>query len=346
MTPHNNRILLVDDDISIHDSFPHLMEDTTQANNAPKYHIEHAWQGQEACARLTRAMRDQQPYALVILDVHMPPGWDGVQTALHLLYQHPFTEILFLSEENDFVWDNLLDQIGPSTNLPQLKKPLKQHALRTQVNHLIRKWNLLRENQATLPVKDPRLNTLKTLNSSLNNDSQQPRANFDSYDELTGLPETLYFQDRIDHALKRAQRQTQKLGVLLLDIARFSVIEELWGRDTSNTLLFEMGERISRCIREYNTTARLGQHRFGILIDLLDNNQHVADIAERILDYTQKDFMLDKQQITISCCIGYAHYPEHGESSKTLIYHAELALKKAHRKGSRNIVAYTVPRAY
>jgi diguanylate cyclase (GGDEF)-like protein len=322
------------------------MEDTARPSNGEHYHIDHAWQGQEACARLTRAMRDQQPYSLVIIDVRMPPGWDGVQTALHLLYQHPFTEILFISEENDYVWDDLLSRTETSSNLPQLKKPLKQQPLRKQVNNLIRKWNLLRESEAISPTKDPRLHTLKALNALLNNESSYPRASFDGYDELTGLPEMLYFQDRIDHALKRTQRHTQKLGILLLEIERFSVIEEQSGRDISNTLLFEMGERISRCIREYNTVSRMGQHRFGILIDALDNSQHLADIAVRIQEYSQKDFILNKEQISVSCCIGYAYSPEHGTSNEELIHHAELALHKTGKNDNGSIVAYKIPTAY
>src|SRR4051794_5042950 len=94
----NNRILLVDDNPAIHEDFRKILLGSTKPRteletmesvlfdrpivSAPKlsFELASAYQGKEALEKVTKALQDEQPYAMAFVDVRMPPGWDGVET--------------------------------------------------------------------------------------------------------------------------------------------------------------------------------------------------------------------------------------------------------------------------
>lgn len=136
------RILIVDDNPSIHDDFRRVLlqqddsaalakleeecfgESITPQNVPPiDYQIEHAMQGEEALEKLKTAVGNELPFDLAFVDMRMPPGWDGLQTIEELWKVDSELEIVICTAYSDHTWNEIVNQIGQNHHLLILKKP-------------------------------------------------------------------------------------------------------------------------------------------------------------------------------------------------------------------------------
>src|SRR3954464_13200424 len=123
----NNRILLVDDNVGIHEDFRKILaprapnaelaaaETILFGQAAPKtsgmtFEISSAFQGEEAVQMVEEAIGRGEPYALAVVDVRMPPGWDGVQTITNLWNLAPDLQIVLCTAYSDYSWQEIADQ--------------------------------------------------------------------------------------------------------------------------------------------------------------------------------------------------------------------------------------------
>jgi len=160
----NRRILIVDDNESIHQDFrkiltPPAADDTLTddeaalfgapegpAPPAPEpYTLDSVYQGQEALAAVRTAVEAGRPYALAFVDVRMPPGWDGIETIPHLWSADPALHIVICSAYSDHSWDELIARLGLSDRLLILKKPFDAVEVRQIAVALTEKWHLARQ---------------------------------------------------------------------------------------------------------------------------------------------------------------------------------------------------------
>ncbi|GEM_PF-3579817 len=156
---YNNKILIIDDTESIHQDFKSVLSGvSTHAqldldsflNGISKekgcrvsaYHIDSAFQGEDGFNLVQKAVKQNQPYALILLDVRMPPGWDGIKTASEIWKIAPDTEIVICTAYSDYSWEAILDQLGTSDRLMFLKKPFDAITVKQMVLSQVRKWNL------------------------------------------------------------------------------------------------------------------------------------------------------------------------------------------------------------
>jgi len=139
----NNRVLIVDDTPSIHEDFRKILsasdassEDLdamadslfgkTEQDPVYKeinYELESAFQGEEALKMIEKAELEGKGYALVFMDVRMPPGLDGIKTIAKIWEQYPSMEIVICTAYSDYSWVDIIDILGPSDHLLVLKKP-------------------------------------------------------------------------------------------------------------------------------------------------------------------------------------------------------------------------------
>ncbi|MCB1042283.1 MAG: response regulator [Acidobacteria bacterium] len=160
-TQFNNRILLVDDNEDIHIDFRKVLEQTGDLGDErldqlvqslfddvphSKRHVIHfqidsAYQGEEALEMVAEAEREEKPYAVVFMDVRMPPGLDGVQTIRRIWENYRFTEIVIVTAYSDYTWDKLVDELGLSDKLLCIKKPFDPMTVKQLAVNLTKKWN-------------------------------------------------------------------------------------------------------------------------------------------------------------------------------------------------------------
>ena len=162
----NLRILVIDDNRAIHDDFrkilcatPGRSDALDQAEsllfatpagraNAPKrnpFTIDSAFQGQEGLEKARQALAEGRPYALAFVDVRMPPGWDGIETAARIWEVCPDLQIVICTAYSDYSWDEMSAKLNSSDRLVILKKPFDTVEVLQLANALTEKWRLHQE---------------------------------------------------------------------------------------------------------------------------------------------------------------------------------------------------------
>lgn len=160
-----------------------------------------------------------------------------------------------------------------------------------------------------------------------------------NYDMLTGLPNRNMLHDRLDHAIKKAQREKVKIAVLSLDLDKFKEVNDSFGHDAGDQLLKQVGQRILSCIREIDTVSRLGGDEFCVVIENVDKAVVVNRIASLILESISKAFFLDNNKVFISASIGIAFYPDDTHDVDGLLKSSDQAMYFAKNNG-RNCFQY------
>jgi diguanylate cyclase (GGDEF)-like protein/PAS domain S-box-containing protein len=156
------------------------------------------------------------------------------------------------------------------------------------------------------------------------------------HDALTGLPNRVLFQDRLELAMAHAKRQGTRAAVLFLDLDRFKNINDSLGHHVGDELLKEVSVRLSHCIRADDTISRQGGDEFLVLLHHLSEPDDVAQVATKILRELAIPFPIRSMELHISGSIGIALYPDDGHDSETLIRNADAAMYYAKELGRNN----------
>jgi diguanylate cyclase (GGDEF)-like protein len=151
-------------------------------------------------------------------------------------------------------------------------------------------------------------------------------------DPLTGLPNRVLFQDRIQQALALLDRELG-FAVLCLDLDRFKVVNDTLGHPVGDELLRQVADRLRACVREGDTVARLGGDEFAIILLKVSNPAAVDALAVRIIEAIGSGFDIEGHQINIGTSIGMALAPEDGAAASVLLKNADTALYGAKANG-------------
>jgi diguanylate cyclase (GGDEF)-like protein/PAS domain S-box-containing protein len=154
------------------------------------------------------------------------------------------------------------------------------------------------------------------------------------YDNLTNLPNRLWFRERLTDAVERFKRQPDYLfAVLLLDLDRFKVINDTMGHPAEDQLLAAVADRLVRASRVMDTVTRLGGDEFAILLECLKTEQEAFKVAERILKELSLPIYIDNQEVFTNASIGIVMGSSHYEDIAELIRNADIAMYRAKAQG-------------
>ncbi len=186
------RILIVDDNVAIHEDFKDILQaydfnnnlkiesiekelfddnstpfsDELDRENVISYTIDDAYQGEQAIKMVDEADSEGYPYALVFMDVRMPPGIDGIQAVQDIWKKHPYIEVVICTAYSDYSWDEILKNFGRTDHLQFMKKPFDNTALQQTALTLVTKWDLDRKNR----------NHIENLENAVNNRTKELQA--------------------------------------------------------------------------------------------------------------------------------------------------------------------------
>jgi diguanylate cyclase (GGDEF)-like protein/PAS domain S-box-containing protein len=160
-------------------------------------------------------------------------------------------------------------------------------------------------------------------------------------DHLTALPNRFLFFDRLNMALAQAQRDFQKLGILMVDLDNFKKVNDTHGHNVGDQLLKGVADRLLGMFRKGDTIARWGGDEFILLLPEIRQADVAKNVAERILDSFHRPFELDGLQITITVSIGVAIFADDGADADTLIKNADIAMYHAKAAGRDRFHHYT-----
>ena len=163
----SNRILIVDDNEAIHEDFKKILsaprtkdshkdlqkiemelfeEDEGGFVESPSeqlvYRIDSAFQGLEAVDMVDKAEQENDPYAMVLMDVRMPPGINGIEAIERIWQRHPYIEMVIVTAFSDYSWESILQTIGKTDRLMFLRKPFDQVTVKQMALALTKKYNL------------------------------------------------------------------------------------------------------------------------------------------------------------------------------------------------------------
>ena len=153
------------------------------------------------------------------------------------------------------------------------------------------------------------------------------------YDALTNLPNRALFADRLTQAVQTATRQQEQLAVMFIDLDRFKWVNDTLGHKAGDQLLKEAAQRLTHCVRKYDTVARLGGDEFTVIMIRIENVLDIKTIAQRVLKSLSQPFTLDNHEASIAASIGIALFPEDGLDAETLLKNADIAMYQAKESG-------------
>ncbi len=158
------------------------------------------------------------------------------------------------------------------------------------------------------------------------------------HDSLTSLPNRALLMDRLNQSILNTQRRKRSLALLMLDLDRFKEINDTLGHQTGDALLQQVGVRLKNVLRDSDTVARLGGDEFAVLLSNV-NETNALRIAAAIHEQLEKVYDVYEHSLYVGVSIGVAIFPQHGESSQSLLQHADVAMYVAKRSNT-NIKLY------
>lgn len=153
------------------------------------------------------------------------------------------------------------------------------------------------------------------------------------HDLLTGLPNRALFSDRVQQKLADAKRRGNHAALCFIDLDKFKPINDNYGHAVGDILLQQVAQRLGESVRTSDTVGRIGGDEFVVLLGDLSSADIAQSVADKIRLSIAKPFSVNDLNLTISCSIGIATYPEDGEDEATLTKSADKAMYRVKRGG-------------
>ncbi len=281
LLPPNRRVLLIDDNLSIHDDFRRILvpaknTDTlddaaaalfglpaeTPTAKSDVFELDYAQQGQEGCDKAAAAFAAGRPYALAFVDMRMPPGWDGLTTIGKLWEIDPEMQIVICTAYSDRSWSEIQTALTARDRWLVLKKPFDKVEVLQLAQALTEKWHLTRLAKLQLATLEEHVNVRTDQLRQAVQVKNEFLANV-SHELLTPMNGILGMLEVIaDSGLNAEQAEcvadarscAESLGQLLRQIVAFNQAEA--GTLALDAVLFSPGALLSEVTGVYRARAQ------------------------------------------------------------------------------------------
>jgi diguanylate cyclase (GGDEF)-like protein/PAS domain S-box-containing protein len=159
------------------------------------------------------------------------------------------------------------------------------------------------------------------------------------HDDLTGLFNRRYLEERLDQELRRARRSGTPLAVLLLDLDRFKEVNDQHGHAAGDVLLARFARLLQETVRADDVVARYGGEEFTVILPSAGAREALK-VAEKVRRLTQRLSLEagERRLGTVTVSVGIAAHPDCGDSPEELLEAADRALYRAKREGRNRVV--------
>jgi diguanylate cyclase (GGDEF)-like protein len=350
-----NRILVVDDEAAIVEEYLRCLgegrapsassksasdlEDAlfgqkVKVEGSAHFSVDSQRQGADAVAAVAEAMRIGRPYSVIFLDLRMPPGIDGKDAAARIRAIDPWVNIVIVTGTFSPEADNLGAMIPPADRIFFFQKPFHAAECRQLASALCGKWNADVALRQANEVLEQRV---------LERTSELHKLAF--FDPVTKLPNRLKLVDDLKQLIDRADSAVERIAVVLLDLDRFSFLNETMGYRSGTKLLVSLAHRFSRMLNDSQqcrnaVVGRFGSDEYAILIPDIANEAALEQSVELVKQTVEDPFLLDGRELFLKASIGVACYPTHARGSADLISCAEAALHRSKRLSAGKVIHY------
>lgn len=282
-------------------------------------------------------MANRHDFAMIVLDVNMP-DMDGFETASILRQEQRLDQspIVFISGEFNRNQRVRGYRMGAVDCL--VTEPLDPEILAQKARVFLQLFRKRQELQDALEETRKHNAKLHTELASYVDEQQKSRREV-THDLLTGIPNRSLFNDRLQGAVKRAERSRQHFALAYVDLDGFKAINDRHGHSGGDELIRIVAERLRRGVRASDTVARLGGDEFGLLFEGIESYAAAEYLAAKLQRLLQTTVELSSEdhgqsvQVSIGASIGIAMYPNHASSHEELRLLADKAMYAAKRSG-------------
>ncbi len=310
-----------------------LFDATSDEGWSRAFEVEARSQGDAGVDAVREAMQADDPFAVIYLDITMPPGIDGITAAKQIRELDPEVNIVIVSGTASTEPENLVAQIPPADRLFFFKKPFHSVECRQLTNALCSKWHAERE--------------LKRSNELLEQRVMKRTADLHKLayiDPVTQLPNRNRILAELKELIPEKNDSELLTAVALLDIERFSFINETSGYEAGTDLLRAVGEKLAKVMgsdsTDSNRVGRIGADEFACLITDISDEDELRDRITRIETVCDEPFEINGREIHIDVSIGVACHPLHGDTAKTVFRCAEAALHRSRKNVEKRSTFY------
>jgi diguanylate cyclase (GGDEF)-like protein/PAS domain S-box-containing protein len=156
------------------------------------------------------------------------------------------------------------------------------------------------------------------------------------HDFLTGLPNRMLLNDRVNRAIASASRNRKRIAVMFLDLDGFKQINDSLGHLFGDKLLQSIAKRLVDAVRMSDTVSRQGGDEFVELLSEVAHSEDCAITAQRMLQAVAEPHSIDQNELFVTTSIGIAVYPDHGRDAETLLKNADTAMYHAKENGRQS----------
>jgi diguanylate cyclase (GGDEF)-like protein len=149
------------------------------------------------------------------------------------------------------------------------------------------------------------------------------------HDALTGLPNRRLFQDRLTLGMAQADRLSEPLALLMLDLDDFKQVNDQLGHHAGDALLRQIAERLAQCTRDADTLCRYGGDEFIVMLQNITGAAGVACVKDKIHEALARPYDIEGHQVRIQVSIGIAVYPGDARTDQGLYRQADAAMYMA-----------------
>jgi diguanylate cyclase (GGDEF)-like protein len=283
-------------------------------------------QAEAAIAEVRKALAHDQPFAVVFLDMRMPPGKDGVWAAARIRELDPAVEIVVCTAYSDVDPAEVAVLVPPEEKLSYLHKPFHPHEVRQTTIALASKW-----------------------------EAERRIVRLAYFDSLTGLPNREQSKIRLLSAIAAAKERSYTLAVLYLDLDNFKRVNDTLGHAAGDDLLCKVAARLRAALQgsgdpdveaSYECPAelaRLGGDEFLVLLPNIPDVDTASSVAQRLIAMLREPIPVASSSLVVTASIGIAVFPGHGSDAQSLLRNADLAMYFAKRRSAGSYALFDGP---
>jgi diguanylate cyclase (GGDEF)-like protein len=263
---------------------------------------------------------------IILTDINMPilNGLDMVEEIKKIDKDQPVLMMSAFDEK-----DILLNAINIGID-GFIVKPVDMTQLNNKLNQIAK--NL----QNKIDSENRRVKALKEIQKK----EIQRLYNLAHYDVLTNIPNRYLFNEKLDQAILKANKNKSKVALFFIDLDDFKKINDTYGHKTGDYVLVTIVSCIQKVIRNSDIFARIGGDELALIIENVTGRECLEKLAKKIIQAVSVPFYFNEHRINISCSIGISQYQQNINSKDELIHFADLAMYNTKSTGKSNFSFY------
>jgi diguanylate cyclase (GGDEF)-like protein len=311
-----------------------LLGEDTDEKGAAHFEVHSRNHGEQAVEAVESAVATGSPYSIVFIDTRLPSKMSGLEAAGRIRELDPNVNIVVVTHSLGADPDNLGKGIPPADKILLFKKPFHGAECRQLAAALCGKWHA---DRALRKVNEELEHRVKERTAAL-----QKLAYFDT---ATRLPNRLLLIEYLKKRIAAGEETEGDTVVVLIDIDRFSFVNETMGYDAGTELLRSIANRLSRNFAQDATgepaiVGRFGADEFAVIVPGVESDADIHDLAKRVKKAVEEPFLIDGRDLFLKTAMGVSWHPVHGRSAQQVFQCAESALHRSMRSVNHAITYY------